>query len=81
MAVGGDTNFALHEGARGDGEATAVIAFAVDDLDSEIDRLSAGGIAPVDQVNDTGAARFATFIDPDGNRIQLLERRIDSHEH
>ena len=24
---------------------------------------------------DTGAARFITYCDPDGNEIQLLERR------
>jgi predicted enzyme related to lactoylglutathione lyase len=34
-----------------------------------------GIVATVPEITDTGAARFTTFTDPDGNEIQLLERR------
>jgi catechol 2,3-dioxygenase-like lactoylglutathione lyase family enzyme len=75
IAVSGGTRFALHEGHRAEGPSTSVTSFRVDDLDAEIERLSKGGIEPSDpEVTDTGAARFATFTDPDGNEIQLLER-------
>lgn len=75
MRVDGSTHFALHEGTRPKGDATAVIAFGVDDLDTEIARLTDAGVKSIDaEVTDTGAARFATFRDPDGNMVQLLER-------
>lgn len=75
LATAGETRFALHEGVREPGIATAVISFRVDDLDAELSRLAGLGIVPSDsEVTDTGEARFITFIDPDGNEIQLLER-------
>ena len=38
-------------------------------------RLAADGITPTDrEVTDTGMARFTTYLDPDGNEVQLLER-------
>ena len=76
MAVDGDTHFALHEGQRGHGPSTGAIAFRVDDLDHEIQRLAGMAIHPTDEeITDTGVARFTTFTDPDGNDVQLLERR------
>jgi hypothetical protein len=76
MTLSGDTRFALHQGERSAGDSTAVPSFRVTDLGSEIARLASRGIYPTDdEVTDTGAARFITFSDPDGNRIQLLERR------
>jgi len=74
MEVDGETKFALHQGIREDGQSTAVVSFRVDDLDAEIARLAERGIDPTDQVTDTGTTRFTTFVDPDGNEIQLLER-------
>ena len=74
LEVEGETKFALHQGIREDGQSTAVVSFRVDDLDAEIARLSEHGIEPTDQITDTGTTRFTTFIDPDGNEIQLLER-------
>lgn len=74
MNVDGETRFALHQGIRDEGASTAVISFRVDDLDAEIERLAGHGIDPVDEVTDSGTARFVTFVDPDGNQIQLLER-------
>lgn len=74
MDVDGETRFALHQGIREDGPSTAVLAFRVGDLDAEIERLAGLGILPVDEITDTGTARFVTFADPDGNEIQLLQR-------
>jgi predicted enzyme related to lactoylglutathione lyase len=80
MSTDGAARFALHEGERGEGGPTAVIAFAVDDLDAQMGRLSALGMDPIDEITDTGAARFTTYVDPDGNQIQILERRIGTDE-
>jgi catechol 2,3-dioxygenase-like lactoylglutathione lyase family enzyme len=75
MAVDGETTFALHEGDRPPGQATGAVAFRVDDLDAQIERLARSGIESTDdETTDTGVARFTTFSDPDGNDIQLLER-------
>ena len=74
MNVEGEARFALHEGTRPPGPSTAVVAFGVDDLEAEINRLGALDITPIDEITDTGATRFVTFADPDGNEIQLLER-------
>ena len=75
MNLGGDTRFALHQGARADGPSTGAVAFQVGDLDAEIERLAALGISPTDQeITKTGIARFITFQDPDGNDVQMLER-------
>ncbi len=75
MAVDGKVRFALHLGDRPEGRATGAVAFRVDDLDTELERLAGLGIEPTDSsTTDTGVARFTTFGDPDGNDIQLLER-------
>jgi predicted enzyme related to lactoylglutathione lyase len=46
----------------------------VTDLDAAIESLGGPRIEPIDSVTDSGPVRFATFLDPDGNKIQLLER-------
>jgi len=75
METAGETRFALHEGPRPGGGPTSVPSFLVADLDAEIDRLASRGLRPSDdKITDTGAARFITFTDPDGNEIQLLQR-------
>lgn len=74
MTVDGETRFALHQGIRSEGPSTAVISFRVDDLAGEVARLADLGIEPRDDLTDSGTARFLTFLDPDGNEIQLLER-------
>jgi catechol 2,3-dioxygenase-like lactoylglutathione lyase family enzyme len=76
MTTEGGTHFGLHQGERERADPTAAIAFRVPDLDDEMTRLADLGIEPVDaEVTDTGAARFITYRDPDGNEVQLLERR------
>ena len=75
MIVDGDTHFALHEGPREKGPSSGAIAFRVDDLEHEIERLAGLAITPSDkEITDTGISRFITFHDPDGNDVQLLER-------
>ena len=75
LQVGGDVAFALHQGIREEGPATAVISFLVDDLEAEIARLSGLFIEPSDpEITNTGTSRYTTFTDPDGNEIQLLAR-------
>lgn len=74
LNVDGETRFALHQGMREPGPSTSVPSFRVDDLHREIDRLADMGIEPIDEITDSGTARFVTFVDPDGNEIQLLER-------
>ena len=77
MKTEGSVRFALHEGDRPEGPSTAVPSFQVGDLEAEIRRLGNLGIEPTDEeITDTGAARFTTFTDPDGNEVQLLERRV-----
>ncbi len=72
-AVGG--RFALHAVTEGQavspGGATAV--FSVDDLDGAIAALSEKGVRAEHQGDVRGYARFASFLDPDGNTFQLIE--------
>ena len=75
MSVDGETRFGLHQGERIINGSTAGVAFGVADLDAEMRRLADEGITPTDrEVTDTGTARFTTYLDPDGNEVQLLER-------
>lgn len=74
MKVEGETKFALHQGIREPGPSTTVVSFRVGDLEAEMARLSESGIEPRDEITETGTTRFTTFVDPDGNEIQLLER-------
>ncbi|MFQ5524344.1 MAG: VOC family protein [Acidimicrobiia bacterium] len=75
MKVGGEVHFALHGWDDHPGTYNAMVAFRVDDLDAELAHLAVSGIEPVDEITDIGVARFVTFADPDGNHVQLLERR------
>ena len=75
MITDGGARFGLHQGERQRGAPTAAVAFGVADLDAEMARLAADGINPNDrEITDTGMARFTTYLDPDGNEVQLLER-------
>jgi catechol 2,3-dioxygenase-like lactoylglutathione lyase family enzyme len=71
----GGRRFALHLAGDGQpvraGGATAV--FAVGDLDRAMAELSSRGITSVHEGDVEGYARFASFLDPDGNTIQLIE--------
>jgi catechol 2,3-dioxygenase-like lactoylglutathione lyase family enzyme len=69
----GPIRLALH-GGGGDRAHGGTVVFEVDDLDSTRFALELRGVTsdgPVGEVE--GRARFATFHDPDGNDLQLLE--------
>ena len=61
------------------GDGYGHIAVAVDDLDAERTRLEAAGLAPGpvrDMALPNGeAARFLFLTDPDGYKIEVLQRR------
>lgn len=71
----GGRQFALHRVVDGHpttpGGATAV--FSVDDLDRARSVLSERGVAFGHEGDVEGYARFASFEDPDGNTVQLIE--------
>lgn len=60
------------------GDGYGHVAFAVDDLDAEHSRLRAAGLSPKDikQFDRDGKklARFFFIEDPDGYKIEVLER-------
>ena len=71
----GGRQFALHRAVEGHpstpGGATAV--FSVDDLDRARTVLSERGVQFGHEGDVEGYARFASFQDPDGNTVQLIE--------
>ena len=71
----GGRRFALHSAVEGQtvspGGATAV--FKVDDLDRAKAELSLRGVEFGHEGDVDGYARFASFNDPDGNTVQLIE--------
>jgi catechol 2,3-dioxygenase len=71
----GGRQFALHRAVEGrplsPGGATAV--FSVDDLDRARAMLSDRGVEFGHEGDVAGYARFASFKDPDGNTVQLIE--------
>lgn len=73
--LGGTARFALHGGAQPRTGPTAAVSFAVESLEEAMSDLAVAGHHPTDEVTDTGAARFVTYEDPEGNPVQLLERR------
>lgn len=72
---GGGVRLALHGtggGAQPPHGGTAV--FRVDDLDAAKLALEAGGVRFDEHVGEVaGRARFASFEDPDGNSVQIIE--------
>lgn len=68
----GDTHFALREGAREKGRTPGAIAFRVDDLNRELERLAGLVINPPDgEMTGTGISRFITFQDRRQRRATL----------
>jgi len=51
------------------------VAFEVDDLDAEMSRLKARGVAIHMEVMDTPVCRFGMICDPDGNKILIHKRK------
>jgi predicted enzyme related to lactoylglutathione lyase len=56
------------------GEGGAVIAFAVsDDIEDAVSELSAAGVEIAGGITEHPWGKVATFLDPDGNELQLYE--------
>jgi predicted enzyme related to lactoylglutathione lyase len=71
----GPVRLSLH-GTRDGQEAPAggTVVFEVEDLDASMFEMGMRGVrfdGPVGEVG--GVARYASFADPDGNRLQLIE--------
>ena len=71
----GAVRFALHGAVHGHpSEPGGTVMFRVDDLDAARAALEARGVEFADHVGEVeGFARFASFLDPDGNRIDIVE--------
>ena len=74
----GGARLGLHGAGVHDGDpphgGTAV--FSVDDLDLAKAALEARGVAFEEHLGEVpGYARYASFVDPDGNSIQIIEYR------
>jgi predicted enzyme related to lactoylglutathione lyase len=68
--------FALHGAVEGHAPPPggAAVMFRVDDLDSARRVMEERGVAFDEHAGEVeGFARFATFRDPDGNRVELIE--------
>jgi catechol 2,3-dioxygenase len=71
----GSVRFALH-GTDGEPSGSGTVVLRVDDLDAARRSLEDRGVAFDAYVGEVeGFARFATFRDPDGNPVQLIEYR------
>jgi catechol 2,3-dioxygenase-like lactoylglutathione lyase family enzyme len=72
----GPIRFALHgTDAETPRAPSGTVVFAVGDLDAERRRLEAAGVRFDERAGEVqGRLRFASFRDPDGNPVQLLER-------
>lgn len=64
---------ALHAGAGEGREPGGTVVFEVDDLDATMIAMQTHGASFGDQGEVDGIARFASFTDRDGNRMQLIE--------
>jgi catechol 2,3-dioxygenase-like lactoylglutathione lyase family enzyme len=71
----GPVRLALHGAAEGrEHPPGGVVVFEVDDLDASRFALEMRGVVFDPHVGEVeGRARFASFTDPDGNRLQILE--------
>ena len=70
----GGRRFALHSAEdQPPSTSGATAVFSVGDLDLARVTLSAHGLSATSEGDVQGYARFATFLDPDGNTFQLIE--------
>ena len=70
----GAVRLALHGGANEDRDPGGTVVFEVEDLDAARFAMELHGAVFDPHVGEVeGLARFASFTDPDGNRMQLIE--------
>lgn len=53
--------------------ARHMVALETDDVDAEWKRLKGAGVEFIEDPTDSGRLRIATFKDPEGNLVQLLQ--------
>jgi predicted enzyme related to lactoylglutathione lyase len=63
-----------HEGAQPQTPGTTMVDLRVDDLAATHARLAMLGARPEDP-QDAPTGRFVTFVDPDGYRVQVFEKK------
>lgn len=77
----GTIHFAIHPPSdfreERSGYPSTKIAFQVNDLASHVSRMRAAGHEPWQDVHDEGFGPLASFRDPDGNLIELVELRYE----
>ena len=72
---GGPIRLALHGGTSETRREGGTVVFEVDDLDAARFAMQMRGVVFDERVGEVdGMARFASFSDPDGNRLQIIER-------
>jgi catechol 2,3-dioxygenase-like lactoylglutathione lyase family enzyme len=70
----GPIRLALHGGASLARREGGTVVFAVEDLDAARFAMEMRGVVFDEHVGEVdGVARFASFTDPDGNRLQIIE--------
>ena len=70
----GAVRLALHGGASEERQPGGTVVFEVDDLDASRFAMEMRGVVFDEHVGEVdGVARFASFTDPDGNRLQIIE--------
>ena len=70
----GPIRIALHGSNVGEHPSGGTVVFEVDDLDATRFAMEMRGAVFDEHVGEVeGQARFASFTDPDGNRLQLIE--------
>ena len=72
----GDARLALHATDGPDLPPGGTVVFRVDDLDDAVSVLRGrGAVFEGHEAEVPGVGRFTTFLDPDGNPLQLIEYR------
>jgi catechol 2,3-dioxygenase-like lactoylglutathione lyase family enzyme len=70
----GTVQLALHGGAGGERPMGGTVVFEVEDIDASMFAMRTRGVVFDEHVGEVdGVARFASFTDPDGNRLQVIE--------
>ena len=53
----------------------ALVAFEVDDLDREVERLRKNGVTIKGEIGESPVCRYATILDPDGTELLIHKRK------
>jgi predicted enzyme related to lactoylglutathione lyase len=71
----GGTVFAIHGGYEGAaGEGNVALHFAVTDIKEEVERLKSKGVKFTKEVHKMPWGAYqATFVDPDGNEMDMMQ--------